>query len=234
MKRLLSLVLVLFLLAGTVASAEEFTLRNGIAFGDTMDEVLEKETFGIAEVVDSIEDNTEEEVAYEEMMEETLPYSIKTKESSLAGIDGSCIIYSFDENKTLREVEYVFRSSTFGDLIDADYESVNAGLISKYGDPLGYTNGDFYIFTGSMVKDIILALSINQMLGSIAGLKDYDEWVVDTEDYHVKIEQLEYYSDVSEGINYCHRVGYTYFTDEQLAEKLDEKQANQETVYGDL
>lgn len=235
MKKLLGLVVALLLLVGSFASAEEFTLRNGIAFGDTMDEVLEKETFAIDEVVDSIEEEEEESEGSEDESEELLPYSIKTERSTLAGIDDSYIIYSFDKDKTLQEVEYVFRSSKNENMINTDYEAINKSLISKYGNPLGYTNGDCYVFTGQALQEFAMHLALIQYINGLGDYVDYDEWDVDTGDYHIKIEQVEYYHGASyKDISYVHILSYTYFTDEQLAEKLDEKQADQEAMDEDL
>lgn len=95
MKKWLGLAMALLLLVGVSASAEGFTLRNEIAFGDTMEEVLEKETFEIAEIDDGSDEEESadsEDESDEEESETSLPYSIRTKNSSLAGIDDSYIL----------------------------------------------------------------------------------------------------------------------------------------------
>ncbi len=135
----------------------------------------------------------------------------------------------------MREVKYNFRSSAFEDLIDNDYETINEGLIRKYGSPLGYSNGDCYIFIGGALESVTFHLALIQFIDGFGDLQDYDEWDVDTGDYHVKIEQVTYYHGASySDISYEHILSYTYFTDEQLSEKVEEKQADREAVDGDI
>ena len=142
MKKVVCLILTMSLMLTYIAFAEDFVLRNGIVFGDSMEDVQSKESFAI----ETIEDGSDEESNEEEDGEEVkLPYSITTENGTLAGIDDSYIVYKFDADKRLRNVDYYFRSSSLKDSIDNDYNNVNAGLIRKYGKPLGYSNGDIYI-----------------------------------------------------------------------------------------
>jgi len=73
-----------------IAFAEDFVLRNGIAFGDSMEDIQSKETFAI----DKIEDGSDEESEEADDDEEAeFPYSITTEKGTLAGIDDSYIVY---------------------------------------------------------------------------------------------------------------------------------------------
>lgn len=233
MKRIFAIAIMFILILSCVtSSAESFMLRNGITFGDTMEDVLEKETFEI-DTIDEENDNEEATDPDAEPVE--YPYSITTVENTLAGIPESYIYYKFDANKTLKEVDYHFRSSSYKDTIDNDYDKVNEGLIRKYGTPLGYTNGDCYIFTGSAIEGAAIIAYLFEMLDGYGDLRDYDEWDVEYDDYHVKIEQVEYYygSSYSE-IDYCHRMSYTYFTDEDLNAEMDSKKDSQNAVDSDI
>lgn len=78
----------------------------------------------------------------------------------------------------MREVKYNFRSSAFEDLIDNDYETINEGLIRKYGSPLGYSNGDCYIFIGGALESVTFHLALIQFIDGFGDLQDYDEWDV--------------------------------------------------------
>ena len=231
MRKLLSLVLVIMMLLTSIAYAEEFTLRNGIMFGDTMDEVLTKETFEIDEVKDGSgedsTDDTSDEVEF--------PYYITTQEDTLAGIGNSYIKYRFDANKTLREAIYYFETYSSKDTSDSDYESINKGLVRKYGSPLGYSNGDCYIFTGAALENAVISVYLWELLDGYGDIRDYDEWDVDTGDYHVKIEQVQYYwgNSYSE-LKYAHEMSYTYFTDDDLQAEKDAKRESQEAVDNDL
>ena len=84
----------------------------------------------------------------------------------------------------MREVKYNFPSSAFEDLIDNDYETINEGLIRKYGSPLGYSNGDCYIFIGGALESVTFHLALIQFIDGFGDLQDYDEWDVDTGDYN--------------------------------------------------
>lgn len=238
MKKLLCLFLVM-LFCGS-AMAEGFSLRNGISFGDTIEEVLSKETAEIDDIDDgsdeeeSTSDADENEKEDEDSAAE-YPYSITTKSTTLAGISDSKITYRFDANKTLREVVYDFRSSSYKDSVDSDYDTVNDGLIRKYGNPLGFSGGSCYIFTGSALESAVFITYLYDYLDGYGDIRDYDEWDVALDDYHVKIEQVEYYYGTSYSeLKYAHEMSYTYFTDADLTAKQAEKRANQNAVDNDL
>jgi len=234
MKRILAMVLAIgILFTSTIAYAEEFSLRNGITFGDTIEEVLAKETFSIESVDDGSDEDSVEDKETDD--ESELPYSITTAHDTLAGIPDSHIVYRFDQNKTLKEVKYYFRSSSLKETIDNDYNNINSGFIRKYGSPLGYSNGDCYIFTGGAMYETVYITYLVQSLDGYGDLRDYDEWDVNTGDYHVKIEHIEYYLGSSySDLNYSHVVSYTYFTDEDLQNAKNEKVENQNAIDNDL
>lgn len=234
MKKIISLLLVSIMLLSISGIAEEFTLRNGICFGDTMEEVLEKESFAI----DEMDDGTDEEEAAssdDDDDEDEFPYYIETVEGTVAGISGSYIKYNFDADKTLREVIYYFDSNSSKDLSDSDYDSVQKGLIRKYGSPLGYSNGDCYIVSGAAIESAVISAYLWEMMGGYGDIRNYDEWDVDTGEYHVKIELAQYYwgNSYSE-LLYCNQMSYTYFTDADLEAAKAEKQEAREAVDNDL
>lgn len=231
MKRILSLLLVsILVLLSISAVAEEFSPRNGISFGDTMEEVLEKETFEIDEMDDGNDDedtNDDEEAEY--------PYYIKTAKGTLANISGTYIKYKFDADKTLKEVIYYFPSRSDKDSSDSDYKSLYNGLVRKYGSALGYSNGSCYIITGAAIEAAVFTAYLFEMLDGYGDIRDYDEWDVDANDYHVKIELAQYYWGSSySNILYDNCMSYTYFTDEDLSAAMAEKQADREAVDNDL
>ena len=130
---------------------------------------------------------------------------------------------------------YNFRSSSYKDSIDSDYSTINSGLIRKYGKPLGFSGGDCYIFTGSALTSAATVAYLYDMLGYYGDLRDYDEWDVNAGDYHVKIEQVEYYIGMKYSeLTYSHIMSYTYFTDEDLTAEMDSKREQQNAVDSDL
>lgn len=247
MKHVFSLILTLGLLfAATIASAEEFSLHNGITFGDTMDEVLAKETFAIKSVNDGSEKDSDENQNSDEGGENNkndslfsiiaLPYSIITEDDTLAGIPGSSITYRFNKDKVLREAIYHFAAFSIN---SSEYKEINSGLVKKYGTPLGYSNGDNYIVTGSSLPMAVIMTSLTKLADGYADISNYDEWDVDAGDYHVKVDQVEYYYGFSYNkLNYSHTVGYMYFTDEDLEnmkkEKENERTEKQNAIDNDL
>lgn len=231
MKRIFSLLLVgVLVLLSISAVAEDFSLRNGINFGDTMEEVLEKETFAI----DEIDDGSDEEDTDGDD-ESEYPYYIETVKGTLANISDAYIKYYFDANKTLREVIYYFPSRSDKDMSDSDYESLYNGLVRKYGSALGYSNGSCYIISGAAIETAVLSAYLFEMLGGYGDVRDYDEWDVDANNYHVKIELAQHYWGSSySSIVYDILMSYTYFTDEDLSAAMAEKQADREAVDNDL
>ncbi len=238
MKKLISIIVALLLVFfTTTAMAEEFTLRNGIAFGDSMETVLAKETLEVDDIEDGSDEGTSTDTEDDDSEDESeLPYYFTTCEGTVAGIENSYIKYNFDANKTLREVIYYFESYSSKDTSDSDYESINDGLIRKYGSPLGYSNGDCYIFSGAALESAVISAYIfSDLLDGYGDIRDYDEWDVETGDYHVKIEQVQfYYGSSYSDIKYAHQMSYTYFTDDDLQAEKDAKRESQEAVDNDL
>ena len=63
---------------------------------------------------------------------------------------------------------------------------------------------------------------------------DYDEWVVDTDTYHVKIDMTSYYLRTSADTLYLVDVSYQKYTDEDFENALAAKQNERDTVDNDL
>lgn len=188
-------------LLGT-AFADDFSVRNGIQFGMSVDEVkqLEKDN-GMPDYNLYLEDN----------------YGIYTYfclgyDTSLAGIDGSRLIYCFD-NKTnrLKEIKYEL-GSRYKDSEKAMsiYKTVTETMIQKYGIPdysSSYNGKVFPILTESMLEAAINATSYDDMV--------FNEWVITNDDYYILINCV--YFDSSAGGSFC-TVGYAYITKEEVKE----------------
>lgn len=220
-KRLFCLLLVAMLtvLSLPVLAEDTFTLRNGIQFGDTMEQVKAKETLGVNE------DNADET-------------HFETQTGTVAGFDDVSIIYNFDENNQLYDVIWCLTSTTSKDTTDMAYEKLENALKNKYGTPLGYSGGDCYIITGKAISGAIGHAEIYKLLFT-TGVGDYcryAEWDYEySEENHVKIEIIQYYfgSSYSER-EYRVRVGYKYFTDEDLAAAMQEKQEENQKIMDDI
>lgn len=219
-KKLVSGFLAMMFLTAMVltASAEDtFTLRKGVQFGDTMEQVRAKETLAWNE--DDCSDTL-----------------LATEDGTVAGISDVRIEYYFDENGKLEEVEWWLPERSYADSSDSDYSKLYKALAQKYGSPLGYTGGSCYIITGKALEGIALSCYLSEWTDMYGDLRDYDEWVWDFgQGEHVKIEIAQGCGGSSIlDADYHIFVGYKYFTDADLQEAQDEKQQENQAVMDDI
>lgn len=222
MKKLFAILLACsMLLGGAPALAEEsgFTLRNGVKFGDTVDEVKAKETFEV--------DTTQGD-----------EYNLYMAKGTVAGISDTEIWYRFDEmTGLLYDVRWSLPSYYSADSSDNDYSKLYKAFVSKYGDPLGYSNGSCYIITGSAIEAAAtIGYLYKELLDGVGDIRDYAEWDVKVGNgEHVKIELVQYYYGTSySDMQYYINVGYSDFTDEELENALKEKREENEAVMNDI
>lgn len=218
MKKCLSLLLAMLMmmtLCTTFASAEDFALRNGILFGDTMDVILTKETSLVRE-------------------SETSNWF----DGRIAGYnDAQCGFY-FDDDGLLISMDYSFSDNicTSRDETNSVYETLYKSLNRKYGTPLNNTGGSCYIITGPAIERMGLYV---YLLGTLDGYSadylDYDEWIVEEDGYSVKIDLISYYYRNDDYDYYYHiDVSYHRFTDEDLKQAQLEKQQENDEIDNDM
>ena len=211
----LTVILVLSLMLSAASADAVFTLRNGVQFGDTTDQVRAKETLEIASSSDT---------------------SLTTTAGTVAGIDGIKIFYYFDENGKLTEIQWELPSSTYSEISDNNYNKLYNALKQKYGSPLGYSNGDCFIITGKALNNVTMSYSFYKMVGWYGVLRDYDEWDFKFgDDDHVKIEiGQSACGETYQKAQYYIYVGYKYFTDADLQNAIEEKQQDNQTIMDDI
>lgn len=225
MKRLVTFIAIVVLLFMSSANAEfttineHFSIRNGISFKDTIDEVVSKETVPLKNVSDATD------------IDPQTPYHIRSEKSTFANIPESEIWYKFNSAKELREVVYSFRiDSKSKAAVDSDYLSINNGLREKYGTPLGYEYGKAHVLQGYALTTAFKWVAMGQMFGQSVEILAYDEWLVEQEGYYVKIEQVEQYNIGY----YLHQVSYTYFSKEDVSDLMTTIDENHSNVINDL
>ena len=207
------------------ASDEEssFSLRNGIMFGDTLEDIKSKETFVI----------NEKKSFYGE--DDDKSAMVVTEEVTISGYDGY-ITFLFDKEGKLNEMGYTFSKISNQDNTNR-YDVLKSSLSRKYGDPLDINDG-FYFPINTVLFYLHGVISQEYNSGEI---QDYDEWVVDiNKKEHVKIDLFSV-SDKG-GYNskttYETNIAYKYYTDEELAEAVQsQKEAlkeEQEAIDKDL
>lgn len=217
MKKMICLIVMVSMLFSQFALAEEFSLRNGIVFGDTLDEVKQKETLPIES---SSEDKTDK-VWFE---------------GTIAGMEGS-VRFDFDEETgKLTDMLYSFDSKSDRDFIDSDYSTLYKSLNRKYGTPLGNTSGSLYIITGPAIENAATIIALYKyLLEGTGDFRDYDEWVVEADGYKVKIDLVSYYvRDSDYKYSYYNAVSYHYFTDDDYTAAIEGKLEENAAVDNDL
>jgi len=219
MKKFLSILIVLSLciIGSSMADNEEFQLRNGIVFGETLEVVKQKETLSIQS---SSADKTNK-VWFD---------------GTIAGMDGS-VRFDFDEETgKLTDMLYSFESSSSKDSIDSDYSKLKSSLVRKYGSPLGNTGGSLHIITGPAIEYAGIVIALSRYLANGGGdFRDYDEWIIKCNGYNVKIDLVSYYTRSKDyDYSYANMISYHYYTDDDYLEALREKQEENDAIDNDL
>lgn len=200
MKRIVCVAVVLLMCMSAFAGVaeERFALRCGIYFGDTKNEVKEKETLAIKSETD---------------------YEIVTESGKLAGENVESVSYRFDDKGQLVSVLWNVcnsRNDIFPPMI---FESLSESLSAKYGTPDSSDTDTFFLIKGAAIDDMLnlaeesTAFALSLMLGK-AGPMMQNEWQIESSNNeNVKIDLLLYQVDETD---YRLRLSYDVYTDEQL------------------
>jgi len=188
-KKALSIMIAILLGFANLGFAEGFSMRNGVEFGMTLEEIEKVETFS--------RDKSKNQEVY------SYGYG------KISGIDGSCVEYHFDQNGKLNSLEINFSEENKNNpMIKEDYVKINSLLEDKYGKPLGNKNGECYFLRGNEFNSVLSNYTLFKMLGTVI----YDEWLLETEDGHIKIDHFCFYKG-SEGM---HCLEYSFFSHEDV------------------
>lgn len=178
MKKFISILLAMIIaMASVSAFAEatamegEFSIRNGIKFGMTIDEVEKIET-GINSLSPGNREYAENK--------DTMSYYV----DSIAGINlvraaSDTIEYSFcKETGELEAVSY-----WFGYDIAREYDSLKSAYQSKYGMPIHENDGHLFDITPPVLES-----SMTGFYSQVYDLTAYCEWLVKYEDCYVVLD----------------------------------------------
>ena len=221
MKKLCSLILAAILLMSTAvapALADDFTLRNGIHFGWTLEQIEAVETLTKNDDLITTDDGSHIEY-----------------KGKIAGYDDSVCMFFFDVDGKLTDMRYDF-DATSRDDASSMYSTLSKSLTRQYGKPLGNTGGTLNIITGEAFDHFGLMVYLyTYLLNGGGDYYDYDEWIIDVNDYQVKIDLISYYVRNS-SYEYTYKVVLSYkrFTDEDRLNALIENMAEQEAIDNDL
>lgn len=212
------MVLVLSIIFTSLASAEEkgFKLRNGIWFGDSMDDVMAKETLRIQSVD---QDNNR----------------IRTEYGPVAGIDNVQIIYLFDSSKRLVEVHWSPYNYQSKDKADSAYSDLKNALIRKYGQFLEeQENEDVPIYSRILLIGLSNIKELERLGSYDSSISLYTGWSIDLE--NEKNMKIDLWQTTTKGKYARIELGLSYFqfTDEELEASLQQIKDNQEAIDDDL
>ena len=172
--------------------AKPFELRSGIHFGDTIDEVKEKET-SLRYVG---EDSNNKYVYFV---------------GNIAGFDDSTAYFFYDNNNRVEEVAYAFSSVWEPDTIKRAYETIYNSCVRQYGEPL--SRGTEYPVAGREVSRAYNGIEKAISSGGKGELLGYSQWVVLGDDgNNTKIDLVHYMATTMVGTPaYYVYVNYTPF-----------------------
>ena len=162
--------------------------------------------------------------------------TLRTNNATAAGFNEVEILYNFDSTGKLIEVRWYLDSDTSSSASDADYEKLYKAFLVKYGAPLGYQNGECYIYSGGAFEAASTSTTVFKLIGGVGDIRDYAEWdITYGDDDHVKIELVQYYWGIpSDGVKYNIAISYNYFDDAELLELMQQKQQEGEAILNDI
>lgn len=216
MKKVISFTIAIVMISlCLIGSAESFSLRNDIQFGDKIEQVKEKEKLNL---------DTDKGTS--------LTYS-----GTVASYNGS-IDYYFDESTGgLTDMLYEYNdfdnSSTS---IDSIYNSLKDGIIRKYGSSLGFSGGTTHSITGKAFEDSLGMIFVTtSFFRKKADLIDYEEWFIVGENGAVKIDLVKYYFVNSlDEKQYNVLLSYHFASNEDIASLIQQKQEQRDSIDNDL
>lgn len=177
-----------------VRAAEEFVFRNGITFGDSIEEVKKKETL-----------KTELDTDGEKVM-------LITEHGIVDGIPGCCIAYTFDEAGLLFDILVSYReTSNDSEMKDNDYSALNKQYRNLYGEPI--KNVLTFEVVGSALRTSAFAITACKYTGGSGWSSDLDGWIIEGSTYNIKVEQVNYicYTKGFSQISYGHMASFTKY-----------------------
>ena len=232
MKKAFCLLLILMLVGTTLcctaesSTKDEFSIRNGIHFGMTVDEVKEIEKGKPFEPLPEDYNYEQEEIFYDEGDDHITYMGFK----SIAGIraesyDGGNIIYRFI-NGFLDNIEYRFKVWSDNKIVES-YVEVWENLTKKYGDPF---NSDV-----ASVSEICTR-STKEMIGipDFYHIVQIDEWLKEYDDYYVVIDEVIW----TDGRKNNLELSYDLITVDEMnsikAESMQEEEEKAKEIDNDL
>ena len=187
------------------SSDEGFSLRNGIHFGDSFEQVKEKETIELNDLKTYAEfyssDDEEADTESEENPETANLTVVSSKYGTIANIENSRVEYTFDSDHltemqyTLGKYDDISDSSSLEATLKDNFETVVGTLVEKYGEPLYLEEGEEFAFHTTLWDMYVVMEEFMEygLGGSAIGFK---EWLVEADDgSHIVIDASCFYNE---------------------------------------
>lgn len=173
---------------------ENFTLRNSIHFGESPAGVKGKETLSL-----SSED------------ENGLVYR-----GTVASYEGT-VEFIFSGTDGLTDMCYEIAESGNSFSHESIYDSLKAGLVKKYGDPLALPDGKLHPVHGKAYEKVFAEITAS-LASSVKSAKivNYDEWLLEFDDCAVKIDLIDSCSGAVNDMEYRVLLSYHFASGEEI------------------
>ena len=200
MKRLFSTVLVFVLLISSLPTAladDTFTLRDGIEFGDTLDDIKEKNTslkpisqckqFEYLEFVSHSDDYID--LTFAKYPDNGIWY----RGTILGWSDMDCAFFFDEDTNGLTAMDYSFVFTDYTSEYAAScYVDIRDRLKEKYGTPLDIAEGKTHILSGPARERLNRVKYLASWEMFSADVVDSQEWLIENGSDYVKIDLVIY------------------------------------------
>ena len=223
---LLAVFVLLFQITISCYAEDVFKLRNGVQFGDSIDDILQKETL--------------KTYVNEEMT------MVSTATTQLAGIEESCINYWFLKDQKLNLVVYIFgpykpkdntddEALIYGRVFLTDYPSIEKALTEKYGDALN-ENDEYY----SIKPSLYTTYKMLYLIGILSSSKktQFKDDLLNSRIVNVNegIVKIDHFAIQFGSAFIIHSITYEFYTEQEIKEIIqnNKKNAVDDSVLDDI
>lgn len=208
------------------AFAQEFTVRNGICFGMSIEEVKQNEEGKPFEPLPEDYNYEQEEIFYDEGENQLYYMGFK----SIAGIsseayDGANIIYKFLADK-LYYIEYRFNVYSETNVSNS-YVELRKNLIDKYGEPY---NSEVNHISKVSTECIQRMLAVPDFYTIV----QVDEWLAAYENYYVVIDEVVWSDGRNNNLELCYNMMTAEELDSIMTETVQQQENKANEVANDL
>ena len=204
MKKILAFIIAIIMVCSIAsAMAEDFTIHAGTKFGDTIDEVKEKETLRFFEKSVDFYNSKYSELVFH---------------GEVAGFEDASIYYYLNTKSKVFDVRYEMMNtySVTNAEYNKGYRKLYQMLKDKYGTPLDKDSKVYILFQGHYASNVIKESKKNPRGGSIT---DLVSWTAPYDKYIVKIDL--YTRELFNGSKLCN-IEYYKYTKKELKKRTEE------------